>query len=233
MQNTKKIVIFLLPALLVLAGLIVNFVLLNNPRHPKKDTGAEFVFDYEKIESLGRNHPAGEKFLGRIRDAGKFLSDNDGSNDAEAYLAIAFNLRKLGDNEMAIGAYKEALKINSQDPLTLNNIATSYRDLARYKEAEEAYSKLIAIAPGEEPAYRNLAEVYAVQHPDDEDGVKKIIESGLGVVLEPAALLSFLAGYYRDRGNIEKAVEYFGSLLKLYPDNDLYTKELEELKGKL
>lgn len=228
MKIFRTILIAGLPVLIVVLGLL-GVSVLNSGR--KK--GDSFVVDYHKLEALAASHPTGEKYLGFIKRDEGLLRDSDPSNDADAYLNIGFNTHVLGDEELAISAYKKALKIKPADFFGLNNIATSYRVLGNYKKAEEFYRELVRVNPGDTNVYRNLADVFRAQYPEDEEGIVRIMESGIEVVLEPGDLLSYLGVYFRDRGKIEEAIGYFENLTKRYPDNKPYKAELAELKEKL
>ena len=195
-----------------------------------KDGAKKFSIDYNNLEILAESHPRGDSILATIRENEQFLFDDDENNDIGAHLSIGFNVRQLGDDRLAISAYKEVLRIDEDHLLALNNIAVSYTDIGEYKNAEEAYRKLVSANPGDVPVYRKLAGVYALQHPDDDEGIVAIIESGLEVVIEPADLVSYLATYYRDRGNTSKAIEYFETLVRIMPDNEAAQNELERLR---
>ena len=195
-----------------------------------KDGAKKFSIDYNNLEILAESHPRGDSILAIIRENEQFLFDGDESNDVDAYLSIGFNVRQLGDDKFAISAYKEVLRVDKDHLLALNNIAASYKDIGEYKNAEEAYRKLVAANPGDIPTYRKLADVYALQYPDDDEGVAAIIEGGLEVVIKPADLISYLATYYRDRGNTSKAIEYFETLVRIMPDNEAAQNELERLR---
>ncbi|TSC52898.1 MAG: hypothetical protein LiPW39_507, partial [Parcubacteria group bacterium LiPW_39] len=45
-------------------------------------------------------------------------------------------------------------------------------------------------------------------------------------------LIASLAGYYRDTGQTQKAIEYYEKLVKLTPNNETARQDLEELKAK-
>ena len=197
-----------------------------------KDGVKKFSIDYNNLEILAESHPRGDSILATIRENEQFLFDDDENNDIGAYLFIGFNVRQLGDDKLSISAYKEALKIDEDHFLALNNIAVSYTEIGEYKKAEEAYRKLVAASPGDVSVYRKLADVYAIQHPDDEEGVATIIKSGLEVVFEPADLISYLATYYRNRGNTPKAIEYFEILARIMPENKAAQSELDRLRLK-
>ena len=211
---------------IVIIGIAVFFLSGGNVRDDTK----KLSIDYTNLEILAESHPRGDSILATIRENEQLLFDDDENNDIGAYLFIGFNVRQLGDDKFAISAYKEALKLDEDHLLALNNIAVSYTDIGEYKKAEEAYRKLIAANPGDVPVYRKLADVYSFQNPDDEEGVDAIIKSGLEVVLAPADLVSYLATYYRGRGNTSKAIEYFETLVRIMPENKAAQDELEGLR---
>lgn len=192
----------------------------------------KFAIDYPKFEELAKKHPVGGKLLDHIRENEKLLSDQDSANDVNAYLAIGFDMRQLGDDRAAISAYKEALRKDTKNTLALNNIATSYRELGEFKEAEQAYRKLIEASPGDASAYRNLADVYKYEYPEDEKGLVAIMNEGLKVVIEGKGdLVSYLGSYYEERGETQKAIEAWERFLELVPGNIAAEAELKKLKN--
>ena len=226
-SNMRNLIVLLGVLCIALLGAAVFFIFGDSM---KNDKGSKFYIDYAKLEAISEAHPNGEKILLRIKENEQILYDDDSYNDIGAYLSIGFSVRQLGDDKFAISAYKEALKIDEDHLLALNNIAVSYAGIGDYKNAEEAYRKLVVANPGDVPVYRKLADVYSFQNPDDTEGVVAIIKSGLEVVFEPADLVSYLATYYRDRGNTSKAIEYFEMLLRIMPDNKAAQDELERLR---
>lgn len=191
------------------------------------------MVDYAKYKNLAKDHPAGEIMLEQLKQNAEFLEDDDIQNDADGYLGVAFYIRQLGDSNDAILAYKEALKLNPGHTLALNNIATSYRDIGDYKSAEDAYRRIIEISSGDVVAYRNLADVYLYQHPDDEKGLLEILEPGIASALNPGDILSYLAVFYRDRGDYRKSIEYLEKFLRYNPDNVPAQSEINNLRSKL
>ena len=226
MFTRTNLVLFSVFLFIVTIGIAVFFLSGDSV----KNGGKKLSIDYNNLEILAESHPRGDSILAAIREKEQLLFDNDENNDIGAYLFIGFSVRQLGDDKFAISAYKEALKLDEDHLLALNNIAVSYTDIGEYKKAEEAYRKLVVANPGDVPVYRKLADVYAFQHPDDEEGVAAIIKSGLEVVLAPADLVSYLATYYRDRGNTSKAIEYFEMLLRVRPNNKAVQNELGRLR---
>jgi len=225
----RKYIIFLIPILVIAVG-VIFFYLSGESIDRKREQ--VFYIDYEKLGMLAESHPAGVNLINKIRQNDALLRDNDPLNDVGAYLGIGFDTRQLGDDKAAILAYLEALKINPDHPLGLNNIATSYREIGEYAKAEEAYRRAIISIPGEISNYINLADVYRIQHPYDEEGLLAIINSGIEVVGGPYDLISYLAVYYRDKGDTAKAIEYFEKLLAVSPNNESVKAELERLRGR-
>lgn len=194
--------------------------------------GGKFYIDYGRFEDLALSHPNGEKLLAHIRENEQLLYDEDEYNDVSAYLSIGFDMRQLGDDNTAISAYKEGLKLDEDNLLGLNNIATSYREIDEFNEAEKAYRKIIELSPGDVMAYRNLADVFVFQYPDDEEGLLEFMNIGIESVLNPSDLFSFLAVYYRGKENTGKAIEYFERFLTINPSNIAAQEEIKRLQGK-
>jgi len=224
----RKLIIYLIPVLIIAAGAVFFYISGQNISGYRK-TGLDI--DFEKFEKLAENHPNGVRLMNKIRENEKLLRDDDKSNDLNAYLSIGFDMRQLGDDKAAISAYLLALKINPDSPLGLNNLATSYREIGEYAKAEEAYRRAIISIPGEISNYINLADVYRIQNPYDEEGLLAIINSGIEVVGGPYDLISYLAVYYRDIGNTAKAIEYFEKLLAVSENKESIQAEIERLKG--
>ena len=227
-SNTLNIIVFLGVFLIVVLGTAIFFLFGDSTPGGKS---VKLHIDYAKLEAISEAHPNRDKILLKIKENEQMLYDDDSHNDIGAYLAIGFDSRQLGDDNAAIAAYKEALKIDEDHLLGLNNIATSYRDIGEYKKAEEAYRALVIANPGDVAVYRNLADVYRFQYPDDDEGVLAIMESGLEVVFQPQDLVSYLATYYRDRGNTSEAIKYFEILLRISPQNKAAQAELDRLRG--
>lgn len=193
--------------------------------------GKDFKIDYEKLEALAKDHPIGNQLLERIKEREAFLYDEDDSNNSEAYQLIAFDMRQLGDDASAVKAYKKALVLDENNTLALNNMATSYRDIGDFKNAEKAYRKIIEISPGNTPVYISLADVFLAQYPDNEEGLLEFMSAGINVSVDPSDILSYLAVYYRDKGDIDKAIFYFERFLDRNPSNEPVKAELKRLRG--
>lgn len=194
----------------------------------------EDILDYEKLEELAAQRPDGEKYLQFIRENEAVLLDRGGDVKyyGEGFITLGFNLHALHDDIAAVEAYKKGLEILPENSYGLNNIASSYINLGEYENAEEAYRKLTKVLSGDSSAVISHADVYKLLHPDDEEGFLRIVEEGIAVSSgeHVASLLSYVGWYFRDAGNMAKAIEYFEKLVEFFPENELYRLELNDLR---
>lgn len=202
----------------------------------QNDRGREkFFIDYPKLEELAKRRLDGGRYLAFIRGNEATLYDEDPSNDAESYITMGFNMHALGDDTMAISAYEKGLELAPQHVTGINNIASSYLELGDLAEAERYLRKLTEALPGDSSSYINLAEVYRARNPGDEEGFLEILDEGAAIVVDKhkADLLSYIGTYFRDNGEIARAIGYFEELVKLFPEIEIYKEELGELKEKI
>jgi tetratricopeptide (TPR) repeat protein len=234
-----KFAIFVVPLIVIVVGLFA----LSNDKDELSDgnnkAGIEFVnnLDYDYLKRLASERPNGEKFLNFIDENVADIRDDDSANDVDAYISLGFNLRALGDDVLAIDAYKIGLSIQPTNTFGLNNLATSYRVLGDLDNAEEAYRKLIVAASGDADPYINLAEIYVIKNPEQTDRVVSLLESGLEVSAgeHRLNLLAYLGSFLRKHGDIKGAIEYFEMITQeFFGENiGIYEAELEELKEML
>ena len=70
-------------------------------------------------------------------------------------LGVAYH--RLGDLEMAEEYLLQALELNSNHPVALNELGIVYRETGRFAKAKQQYEAAIAVYPGYHHARRNLA----------------------------------------------------------------------------
>ncbi len=70
-------------------------------------------------------------------------------------LGVAYH--RLGDLEMAEKYLLQALELNSNHPVALNELGIVYRKTGRFAEAKQRYEAAISVYPGYHHARRNLA----------------------------------------------------------------------------
>jgi len=107
-------------------------------------------------------------------------------NNSAPYINIAIAYGKLGQDEKAEENLKQALEINPNHPVALNEYALLLRRTGRFDEARQLYEKLVSIYPEFMPARKNLGvlcdlyqndipcaleqyEIYSKTYPEDKD----------------------------------------------------------------
>ena len=217
-------IILRVAALLAITLVVVFWMRFNSAQN------TSFSFDYPRWETLAKSHPQGERIMTSIRNYETTINDEDPANDSEAYLGIGFELRQLGEEKSAIKAHIVGLALNDHNMRGWANLAVLYKETGKYKEAEEAYKKVIALNPGDVTTYRDLSDLYLYYLTKKEGEIPAVIAQGLASVPEHPDLLVYLAVYYRDKGNVEKAIEYFERRAKVAPlDPDIAKGIAEEL----
>lgn len=191
---------------------------------------AEFRIDYSKLEELADNHPRGEEYLSRIRENEPNLQNEDKKVAREAYELIAFDSRQLGDDVGSILGYRASISLFENNIFSWNNLAVSYQELGEYKKAEAAYKKIIEISPGEVSNYRKLADLYLYNLTEKESQIPALIGEGLQSVPDHPDFLSYLAVYWQNKGERDKAIEYYERLLKVMPLNKAAQDALNKLR---
>ena len=78
----------------------------------------------------------------------------------ETYTDLGRAYAKLNDNEAALNAYTEALKLNSESELTYYNIGVGLREVGKHSEAAAAFKRATEIRKDFREAFFNLALEY-------------------------------------------------------------------------
>jgi Flp pilus assembly protein TadD len=106
-------------------------------------------------------------------------------------LGIAYS--RTGDLERAMASLQQALKLDPDHPIALNEIGMVYRKQGRFADARASYEKALAVYPSFHYADRNLAilcdlylqdmacalehyEAYRLAVPDDQEASKWIAD---------------------------------------------------------
>jgi Zn-dependent protease with chaperone function len=122
---------------------------------------------------------------------------------------------------------KEELDKEPQNISLLQNLASVYHQMGRYKEAIEMYNRLIHVDPSQSTAMNNLAWIL-VTVPDNR---LKDPKRALSLALEAVALdktpifLDTLAEAYWVNGSVKKAIETIHEAISLDKENDPYFKK--------
>jgi len=228
-----KTALFTLFIFISLGAAVLYF--LNEPLQNERtsdsfeDARQEFYIDYGKLKENAKNHPKSEELLARIKEREQMLYDGNQDNDREAYEGIAFDMRQLGDYEGAIRGYWASIAVYEDNAISYRNLATSYKETGQYEKAEAAYKKTIELDLRDTSSYRNLADFYLYSMPDKKGKITSVMGEGLKRLPNHPDLLSYLAVFYQNEGEKEKAIEYYKKLLEVSPANESARSELNKL----
>lgn len=81
-------------------------------------------------------------------------------NYNDAYSQMGLGYKRMGNSEKAIECYERGLKIQPNDPITLNNLAAEYFAQKKYKESIDIFERILKLDPRYVDAMVNLASCY-------------------------------------------------------------------------
>ncbi|WOJ92670.1 tetratricopeptide repeat protein [Congregibacter variabilis] len=124
-------------------------------------------------------------------------------------------LSRLEESEHAIDAYKSALSLEPGFSEALNNLATAFTDLKRYKEALGCYQELVNRGQADAEVYANLAR--ALKGAGQADNALEALRRALQ--LNPLYTDAFndLGNVLNDMGKHDDAIKAYESALSLEP----------------
>lgn len=173
---------------------------------------------------------------GRPNDASELLQKADiasappqGQLEVQRWRAVLLN--EVGDQEGAVAAYREVLKLNPRDLPALNNIAYVLGDsLGRYDEAIDYARRAVAMAPGESRVLDTLGWLYYLD--GQLENAEEILVQSINA--EPNSANRYHLGrVYEDLGRSTEAASQYKlgyDLVKSDPSDDFYD-ELKERVG--
>lgn len=129
----------------------------------------------------------------------------------------------------AIVAYKRAL---SFQPTWLSylNLGNAYRQAGRIKDAQKTYREGIEKTPDEHRLWLALIELERYDIRPGEEEIIGMYRQALQKAPGSTDLHVSYAAYLRDVGRTKEAKEQYDLLLKAYPDDPLFKREVEGLK---
>ena len=141
--------------------------------------------------------------------------------------------RDTGNLDKAEEAYRIAHEIEPNAFVPLSNLGDLYfRYLNDYSRAEEYYLQAIVFTDlGDiyaETFYQELYELYRF-HLNDASKAENILIQGVKQYPKAYGILTTLARYYRDTGDLDKARSRYHELLVKKPDSEVAQKALTEL----
>ncbi|MBI5222044.1 MAG: tetratricopeptide repeat protein [Candidatus Magasanikbacteria bacterium] len=160
--------------------------------------------------------------------AAKDLYQNK-KDDTWTWIVIGNMYEFVHDYDRAILAYERTLSINSSEMISLTNLGYIYEHQKNdYRKAEEYYRKAVTIYAQIVDNYLNLARLYEYKMSRLDDA-EKVYLDGLKNTENNAELMVNLINFYQRQKRTNKAAEYAGQLLKLYPANQLYQNDFGAL----
>lgn len=174
----------------------------------------------------------------KILERAKKLEKNP--NDIEQYTGLAFNWKSIGDNlgdkqfyYKALEAALEGLDRIPRHALLNMNTGNLYKEVGDYGKAEKYYRKAIESAPGDPQTYLLLIDLYKYNLKKSEDEIVKVYQEGLARLVSTLPLINSFAGYLRDTGQKQRALDFYRELGKAMPDNQPYKIAIQELEGEI
>ena len=134
---------------------------------------------------------------------------------------VLFNIRgacyaDLGQLDVAVTNYKEAITIKPDYAKAHFNLAGSLHDLGQLETAVQSYQKAIEIDASYAEAYNNLGNVY--QELKQVDSAVKSYQKALEIKPDYVAAQYSLGNSFMELGQLEEAVKSYKAALKLKPD---------------
>lgn len=150
--------------------------------------------------------------------------------DMDKWIEMGIQRKSAGDFLGAAEAWKQASLANPGSYLPHNNLGFLYRyDIKDFAKAEKSFLDAVAIRPDLTIAYRELSDLYRYAYTEKADQADDILLKGLEKNPGHYDILIYLAHYYRDMGDKEKAKKYFEEILKTDPTNEAVIRELNKL----
>ncbi len=185
-----------------------------------------FVSDHMKWQGY-KNDENKRVFYERIIDLKAKLKTE---KSYENYLDLGNAYYTLEEYYLAEKAYREAIGIVHRDSLAYGNLGDAYREQGKYEKAENSYLEVLDFKPKETKIYIDLHDLYKIDWEGKKYDSVSILLKGIEIMPNETDLINKLAVYYRDSGNIKKAIEYFEKSLEINSENELVINELNRLK---
>lgn len=207
-RNKKTILLAVLFLVLFLIGITV-FLVTRKKASDKIDQPLSLIDQYRnQLPQLEKNAKGGNP------------------NDLQQY-GIA--LYATGDLSKAEEIYHKQAEIDDNNPLVHNNLANTLRDEQKYEEAIKEYRRAIELSPKNLNTYLNLASVYQYSLKDF-DGAMKVYEQAMEENPESVDFTNMAGLAAEQKGDKQKAKEYFEKTLTVQNENPVAKSALQRLQ---
>ncbi|MBI2055035.1 MAG: hypothetical protein HYT39_02975 [Candidatus Sungbacteria bacterium] len=169
----------------------------------------------------------------------KRLSDAAGSINADPdqlapWIDAGVVKKVIGDYEGARDAWEYASIIRPLNYVSFKNLGELYwHYLPDLPRSEENFRTAIKNDPSVFDAYISLSDLYRYSYKEKEDLADDVLLEGLekNPKLE-RNFIAYIARYYKETGNISKAIEFYAKFSRIEPENQDVKEELAKLKGR-
>lgn len=170
-------------------------------------------------------------FQQRLNETKEKLQKNPDDFDSWLYLGV---LKKgISDYEGARDIFVYAGQIRPKSSIPFANLADLYGYfLNEPPKAEEAIKKAISNDPNDYNFYFSLADIYRYKFPDGEKLYEQTMMEAMQKFPDNPNIVARLASYYRETSQMQKAIEWYEKLIKIFPNNEAARRDLEELRKK-
>src|SRR5262245_32370905 len=122
-----------------------------------------------------------------------------------------------GDYAKALASYNQALALNTEDSLTLNNVGVTYLALNQNQNAIDTFQKTTKIKPDDSNGFFNLGIAYNASEKFDEAAT--VLNRALALQPDWPDALLVIADTYINLGRYEDASRAYESVVKAQPEN--------------
>lgn len=178
------------------------------------------------------NEDQKQKLRARLKDYGDAVAANP--DQLDAWLQGGLVKKAIGDYEGARDAWEYAALIRPQAFAPFKNLGEIYwRYLPDFPKSEMNFRQAIKNDPAVLDAYLSLSDLYRYSYKEKSDLADDVLLEGLAKNLGLGRdLTAYLARYYKETGNKEKAIEYYEKLKSFEPDNGGIDAELLKLRAR-
>ena len=169
----------------------------------------------------------------------KELAQN--SEKAELYFSVGLDWKSIAELGGGRPFFERSLKVyeagiekfgqkNILFYLNAGKLAEHVDDLGK---AEIYYKKAIAISPGDESGYIDLAEMFEYRLKKSKDEVVAVFHEGEKKMVNPTPLLVAEASYLRRVGDFGAALKIYKLLNQAFPTHQGFKEIIQELEAKI
>lgn len=232
-KNSKiRLILTVVVALAIAGGLGYYFYLQFNPPQLARQKEIKEITTLNLENKNDLTPELVEKIkAGFDKEAQILLANPDSVGAYWPLLTIGSIKQQVADYAGAEQAWLLAVKLQPKAYPPYGNLGHLYfRYLQDYPRAEQAYLKAIENSPQQALYYGELYQVYRYFYKNDTSAAEDILIKGLAVNPDSIDLMMELAGYYKDTGEKQKAIEWFDKIIKLDAKNEYAKQMLFELE---